>query len=223
MADLKISQLTQATTLQTTDVMPVVNTGITRNATINTINNTLPITTFVRSNSANWASNTLSFAQFAYTSPFVGGPLYGGDNLINNTDNYLPWRTQILNTNASVYELVNPNSSNARIAIKQTGYYNVVTNIGYFDCYNNTMSIFLDLNLFSAGGTWARLATLNRTWFPTVTPNPDAVLFVGNTIIQVPTAPRFISVAVRPTANTPFPSSISGTPPTILINRIGNI
>jgi len=220
MADLKISQLTEVTSLNTTDVLPLVQSGNTRRATVNTISNNLPLNTFVASNSANWGG-ILSFAQFNYQGPYSGSPLYTGDNLINNTDNYLPWDTTAVNTDTNTFELVNPDSANARIWIKQGGYYEVISRVIYFDCYNMTMSVYLDINSSSTGGTWSRLATLNRNWFPTVTPNPAAVIFPGSVITAIPAGNRYISLAVRPTANTPFPDVISGSPTSIFIRRIG--
>lgn len=55
MADLKISQLNEATTPLTTDFFPIVNQGETKKLTLNTFNNFLPITTTVQSNSASWS------------------------------------------------------------------------------------------------------------------------------------------------------------------------
>lgn len=220
MADFKISQLTEATTLATSDVLPVVNASQTRRATVSTINNALPLNTFVAANSGNWGG-ILSYAQFNYAGPYTGGALYTGDNLINNTDNYIPWNATAANTDTNTFELVNPDSANARIWVKQGGYYEVISRVIYFDCYNMNMSVYLDINSSSTGGTWSRLATLNRTWFPTVTPNPAAVLFPGSVITAIPAGNRYISIAVRPTANTPFPDEISGSSTALFIRRIG--
>jgi len=222
MADLKISQLPEITLLGNTDTLPVVNSNVTRRATVGTLSNSLPLNTFVAANSANWGG-ILSYAQFNYQGPYSGGALYTGDNLINNTDNYLPWDTTAVNTDTSTFELVNPDSANARIWIKRTGYYEVVTRIIYFDCYNNSVSVYLDSNPSSTGGTWSRLTTLNRNWFPTVTPNPPAFIFVGSVTVSIPSANTYISVAVNPTLNTPFPALISGSSPSIFIRRIGSL
>lgn len=223
MADLRISQLTEVTAPIVTDTLPVVNGGETKRVTINSLSNALPLTTFVQANSSNWGG-VLELAEITYAGPYAGGPLYGGDNLINNTDNYLPWDTTVRNTNTNIFELVNPNSANARIAIKQTGTYEITTRVSYFDCYSNTVSVYLDSNTAITGGSWTRLRALNRNWFPAFgVGSPPATMFNSSTVVRIASVPLYISVAVNPTANTPFPDSISGTAPGIIIQRIGGI
>lgn len=229
MADLKISQLPEISVLANTDTLPVVNSGTTSRATVNTISNSLPLTTFVRANSANWGG-ILSYAQFNYQGPYSGGALYTGDNLINNTDNYLPWDTTAVNTDSNTFELVNPDSANSRIWVKQGGYYEVVSRVIYFDCYsttgtNMTMSVYLDINSSSSGGTWSRLATLNRNWFSVSQniPGVPATILVGSVTTAIPAGNRYISLAVRPTQNTPFPDNVSGSTTSIFIRRIGSL
>jgi hypothetical protein len=222
MADLRISQLTEVTNPIVTDTLPIVNASETKRVTINSLNNALPLTTFVGSNSANWGG-ILSHARFDYAGPYSGSPLYTGDNLINNTDNYLPWDTTGVNTDSNTFELVNPDSANARIWIKRTGYYQVSTRMIYFDCYNNNVTVHLDSNSASTGGGWSRLTTMTRQWFPTVTPNPPAITLIGSAVVAIASVPRYISVAVNPTANTPFPGVISGSSTSIFLTRIGSV
>jgi hypothetical protein len=222
MADLRISQLTEVTAPIVTDVLPIVNANETKRISVNSLNQALPTTTFVQSNSANWGG-ILSFARFDYAGPFSGGPLYTGDNLINNTDNYIPWDSTGINTDSNTFELVNPDSANARIWIKRTGFYQISTRMIYFDCYNNSITVHLDSNTASTGGGWGRLATISRDWWPTVTPNPPAITMVGSVVVGIASVPRYISVAINPTANTPFPSLISGSSSSIFLTRIGSI
>jgi len=222
MADKKISSLDEIQLPANNSVLPIVDFGVTKKVTYANLIKNLPIATFVEANSANWGG-VLSYAQFNYQGPYSGGALYTGDNLINNTDNYLPWDATVSNTDTSTFQLVNPDSPNARIWIKRTGYYEVVTRLIYFDCYNNNVSVYLDSNTASTGGTWNRLATLNRNWFPTVTPNPPASTLIGSVTITINSVNTYISVAVNPTANAPFPGIISGSTTSIFLRRIGSL
>jgi len=58
MADLKITQLPSVTTLDPADVFPVVDAGLTKQVSVVNLNNSLPITTFVRSTSSLWGGGT---------------------------------------------------------------------------------------------------------------------------------------------------------------------
>lgn len=232
MADLKISQLPAVTTLATTDVFPVVNTNETKQVSVNNLSDSLPITTFVRSASSEWAG-AVPFIR-ARWEPQPSPPTY--PNLVNGVDYFIPWNFRDTNeTSDQTFELVNANTSNARIHIKTTGLYDFIFEAIFFDLHSNMrFSGFLDFNNLAAGGGWTRRATFFQNTFAYPTPvfgsipTPPAVIVRGVAQVNITTSNLYWSAAVNPSANTPFPATVPGNNPTnptvtnLLIRRIGD-
>jgi len=206
MADLKISQLPSVTTLDPTDVLPVVDGGLTKQVSVTNLSNSLPITTFVQNASSGWGAGapgaSIVAAQYIFEPPYVGIT----DNLVNNTDNFLRWNSQAFNTSNSTFEFFGSGTTGARVHIKQTGYYIVISQINYFDLYNGMR---LTAKLFRAEGVSPAPMTIVNQLGTQI--YPSAVLPPGqtldcSTLIRV-ASPGYYTVGLHPTANSPFPSS----------------
>jgi hypothetical protein len=207
MADLKISQLPEATSLVTSDIFPVVNGGLTKRVSVQNLNSSLPLTTFVRGASAGWGGGLVT-AQFAFAGPYTPGA--GNDNLTNNADNFPRWNTQVYNTDAGTFELVNSNTTLARVFIKSTGYYQIIAQPQYFDLYNNmSMTVKLFSSVSQTGGM-AYVTRLASRWFVGTTVPPGQTIDCS-TVFNVST-PAYYTVALEPTLNTPYPSEGGSTP-----------
>lgn len=206
MADLKISQLPSVAILDSTDVLPVVDAGLTKQVSVANLNNSLPITTFVQNASSGWGAGapgaSVVAAQYVFEPPYVGTT----DNLVNNTDNFVRWNSEAFNTSSSTFEFFGSGTTGARVFVKQTGYYLVISQINYFDLYNGMR---LTVKLFRAAGVSpASMLIVNQLGTQVY---PSAVLPSGqtldsSTLIRV-TSPGYYTVGLFPTANSPFPSS----------------
>lgn len=205
MADLKITQLPQATTLATGDVFPVVNSGLTRQVSVQALNNSLPLTTFVRGASGNWGGGLVA-AQYAFSGPYI--PIT--DNLTNNTDNFPRWNTEVFNTDPGTYEFVNSGTTLARVFIKSQGYYLIISQPHYFDLYNNMSFTVKLFSSASSGGGMSYVTALSNRWFVGTTLPPGQII-EGSALFNV-SSPSYYTVALFPTANTPYPSSSVNTP-----------
>ena len=137
-------------------------------------------------------------------------------NLTNGADNILPWDTEVFNTNSNIFELSGSGTTNARIHIKESGYYEIIGQIHFFDLFNN-MDMLVKIMSGSASGPMGLVTLLNDSKF---SENSADQLLTGTTIINVST-PQYYSIAVNPSANTPFPSNTDNTPPKIFIKKIG--
>jgi hypothetical protein len=86
MADSTISQLNEVTSPLTTDILPIVNSGETKKITLSNINNNLPITSFVQSNSSSWNNQGLASVNYVNTNffPLSGGTISGPVRIDNN-------------------------------------------------------------------------------------------------------------------------------------------
>lgn len=215
MADLKISQLTELTTAGTTDILPIVNSSETKKISFNSLNNSLPITTFVQNASGSWGD--LPYIVVSHLPPYSGP----ADNLPNSTDTYLAWDSVITNS-ASVFELVNSGTSNARVQIKETGRYEVRVQAVYFDLWNNMrFSGHFDTNTASTGGSWTRVLTLFQHIFGSSASSPPGQIVTGQAQINVTTANNYYSVAFNPSDNTPYPADPNNTVTNLFIRKIG--
>lgn len=220
MADLKISQLPETTSLIASDIVPVVNGGLTKRISFQNLNNTLPITTFVQNASSFWGAGGsgggLATAQYAFTGPYIGGA--GNDNLTNNTDNYPRWNTEVYNTSTSTFELLNPGTIQSRVFIKAPGYYQISANVKYFDLYNN-MTFHVSLfNSATPTGAMAFVTRLSSRWYVGAT-LPGSQTQDSTTIFFV-AAPGYYTVSVFPTANSPFPADNGSTPSRFTLLRL---
>ena len=220
MADLKISQLPSVTVLDPTDLLPVVDAGLTKRVTIRNLSDSLPITTFVQGASAFWGSGGGSggtaAAQYLFSPPYTPGP--GNDNLTNNTDNFPRWNTQVYNTSPSTFELINSNTTSARIFLKSAGYYLLIANIHYFDLYNNmqfTASLF---NSAASTGAMAFITRLSSKWYVGAAVPPGQSQ--DSSTIFYAASPGYYTVSLNPTLNTPYPASNGNTPSRITFFRL---
>jgi hypothetical protein len=209
MADLKISQLPSVTTLDTADVFPVVDAGLTKQVSVQNLNNSLPITTFVQGASALWGGGLFA-AQFLFAGPYTPGTGAGQDNLINNSDNFPRWNTTAFNTSLANFELINSNTTLSRVHIKTSGYYYIAASPHYFDLYNNMR---LTVKLFTSStptGGMSYVTQLASRWH-VGTALPPGQTVDGSTVFLVPT-PGYYTVALFPTANSPYPSESGSAP-----------
>jgi hypothetical protein len=127
MADLKISQLTQVITPTVDDILPIVNSAETKRVTFGNFNSSLPITSFVSSNSALW-SRSLDSAKMS-----INGNV-GLANTLNNTEYIVNWNSLDYQTDSSVIEA---NITNDNMIIKQTGNYLINLRYSSYDLTND--------------------------------------------------------------------------------------
>jgi hypothetical protein len=126
MADKKISQLLEISQPANTDVLPIVNTGTTKKINYINFSNSLPVTTFVRQNSASWSSGAVSFP----AAEFQINGSSGLFNTYNSTEYIVPWNTVSYQTNSSVIEADNVLNN---MVIKQTGLYLIDVRYASYD------------------------------------------------------------------------------------------
>lgn len=205
MADLKISQLPEITTLTTSDIFPVVNSGLTQKVTVQNVNDSLPLTTFVQGASAGWEDGLLA-AQYSFTGPYVPGA--GQDSLTNNADNFPRWNTQVFNTSPATFELFNAGTTTARVHIKAAGYYMIVSQPQYFDLYNNMQITVKLFTSATSSGSMSYVTRLATRWY-VGTANPPGQT-IDSTSIFLVSAPGYYTVALEPTLNSPYPSEQGG-------------
>jgi len=213
MADLKISQLPEATTLGVTDILPAVNSGITRKINLQNLSNALPLTTFVKNASGSWGGG-VSIAGYSFAGPYI--PIT--DNLFNSTDNYPRWNTELFNTDANTYEFFNAGSTLSRVFIKTAGYYEITTAIHYYDLFNNMRMTVKLFNGTTSTGPMTQLTQIaNRYFIGAVNPPGQTI---DSTLIFFNSSPTYYTVGLFPTANSPYPSSENSTPSRFFLKKI---
>lgn len=150
-----------------------------------------------------------------------GSPAYF--NLTNGADNYIPFNTQIFNTNTNAIALFNPGSTSgtsgnqgARIYIQQPGIYSISCQIHIFDVTGNADYLVKLSSASTSGGTMTALTLLAD--IRSAETSTDQILN-GTYIFEV-TTPTFYGVAINPSANSPFPSDANDTPTRIFIQKI---
>ena len=124
MADSTISQLNEVTSPLTTDILPIVNSGETKKISLSSINNNLPITSFVQSNSSSWNNQGLASVNYVNTNffPLSGGTISGPVRIDNNlTVNGEISATSHITTSGKIYIQNDGNSDQWNTA------YNVAT------------------------------------------------------------------------------------------------
>lgn len=216
MADLKISQLTEVTSPVGADILPIVNAGETKKVSITNLNNSLPLTTFVRGASGSWGGAP-AYIQVSHEPPYTGPT----DNLPNGTDTYLAWDASTTN-DSNTFELVNSGLPDARVLIKSTGVYEFTIQAIYFDLWNdNVFTGSLDFSTASTGSSWTRIRPLFRHIFAGDTSSPPAQIVQGTGQVVITVPNRYYSVALNPSINTPFPGTNGGLATNFLIKKIG--
>ena len=153
-------------------------------------------------------SYSMPVASWGWVSSYI--------NLTNSIDNMLPWDTEVFNTHPNIFELSGSGTTNARIHIKESGYYEIIGQMHFYDMFNN-VDFYVKIMSGSATGDMGLVSLLNDCKF-----NEDSSdrLINGTAIINVST-PQYYSIAVNPSANAPFPSNANNTPPRMFIKKIG--
>ena len=144
---------------------------------------------------------------FAYTS--------GYGNLTNNVDNIMKYDTQVINNRTDIFELSGSGTTDARIFLKQPGIYEFVSQINIYDAYGN-MDMLVKLLSGSATGAMGLVSLFNDEKYAELT---SERISNGTIIINVP-IPQYYSVAVNPSANSPYPSDIFNTPTRLFIKKL---
>ena len=215
MADLKISQLPSVTLLDTSDVLPVVDAGLTKQVTVQNLSRSLPLHTFVQGASSLWGSGIVA-AQYAFIGPYVPGPT--NDNLVNNTDNFPRWNSEVYNTDPGTFEFFGSGTTLSRVYIKSAGYYEIVSQPHYFDLYNNMRMTVKLFSSSSVGGGMAYVTQLANRWFVGVS-NPPAQTLDSTTVFYV-ASPTYYTVALFPTLNNPYPAESNSTPSRFTLKKL---
>jgi hypothetical protein len=151
-----------------------------------------------------------------------GSPAYF--NFTNGVDTYIPWNTQIFNTNTNVFELVNSGSTagtrgneGARIHFKQPGIYEISCQIHWFDLTGNVDFLIRVSSAATSGGTMSSFTLIHD--YKSAEASGTDQLMNGTLMLNV-TAAGFYTLCVQPSANTPFPSDSNNTPSRIFVKKI---
>lgn len=142
-------------------------------------------------------------------------PPYG--NLTSAADNYLPWNAEDYNTDTNVYGFVGSGTTDARVLVKQAGYYEVTCRIHLFDLANNVDIVVKLMTSNTSTGTMTLDTLLCDKKFAELT--ADQLLF-GSAIVDL-AANTYVNVVVNPSAQAPFPSDSNQTPSSFYIKKIG--
>jgi hypothetical protein len=160
-------------------------------------------------------------ASFASTASFYAMPVSaftftsGYGNLTNNVDNTMKYDTQVINNRPDIFELSGSGTTDARIFVKQPGIYEFISQINMFDAFNN-VDFVVKLNSGSAFGAMGLVSLFNDEKYAEST---SARTLNGTIIVDVPTS-QYYSVALNPSANSPFPSNNFNTPTRLFIKKL---
>jgi len=146
-------------------------------------------------------------ASFSWTSNYF--------NLTNSTDNNVRWDTTNFNLDSNIFELSGSGTADARIHIKQPGYYEFISQVHLYDLQNN-MDVLVKLTSGSDTGTLTTVSLLNDCKFSETSADQT---MNGNIVVNVAT-PAYYSIAVNPSANSPYPSNSDNTPTRLFIKRL---
>lgn len=145
-------------------------------------------------------------------------------NLLNNTENFIPWNSQLFNSDPSTLELINigqtgsSNGSNcSRISIKQDGYYEIKLGLHLLDMRNN-VSVLTELwttNSPSASMNFYKLLADQK-----FSESNDDRLIYGSDIFYF-TSGTYVAISVEPSGESPYPSDLGFTPSYLTITKIG--
>jgi hypothetical protein len=185
MADKKISQLLEISQPANTDVLPIVNNGTTKKINYINFSNGLPVTTFVRQNSASWSSGAVSF-------PAAEMEITSNAGLVN-TYNSVEWNAVTLQTNTNIIEA---DATLNNMILKQTGRYLIDIRYASYDL-NNPTGATLRLRLRGQQST-PITTTVGGTLIDTIgdgivgTSNNAAAQRRGTFILDVNAVPYYI-------------------------------
>lgn len=149
-----------------------------------------------------------------------GSPAYA--NLTNASDNYIPFNTEIFNTNTNVFELINSGSQagtlgdqGARIYFKQAGIYEISCQVHLFDLAGNVDILVKVSTAATASGAMSPVTLLHDAKFSEL--SADQLL---NGTLMLNAAAGYYTICVNPSANSPFPSDGNSTPTRIFVKKV---
>jgi len=173
------------------------------------------ITTMVSVTGDQTIDGKLNFEQpvssYAWTSN------YG--NLNNASDNFVPFDSEVFNSDASTFELVNSGSVTAKIFIKDSGYYEFNSQVHLYDMFNNVDVLVKLLVTNAPTGPMSLVGIFNNEKFSETTADR---LINGNLTLKIDNT-GYYSVSINPSANSPYPSNSNSTPTRLFIKRIGKL
>lgn len=144
-------------------------------------------------------------------------------NLTNASDNYIPFNTEIFNTNTNVFELINSGSQagtlgdqGARIHFKQAGIYEISCQVHLFDLAGNVDILVKVSTAATSGGAMSPVTLLHDAKFSEL----SADQLLNGTLMLNVTAAGYYTICVNPSANSPFPSDGNSTPTRIFVKKV---
>jgi hypothetical protein len=141
-------------------------------------------------------------------------------NLANNQENFIPWDTEVFNSDETTFNLINSGSTGAncaRIHILQDGYYEVKSGIHLFDMLNNCdvlSEIWTSPNPTGA-------PVFNKLLSDEKFGETDADRLIYGSDVFYFTKDTYIAISLEPSANNPYPSKRGITPSYLVITKIG--
>ena len=140
-------------------------------------------------------------------------------NLTNGAENYPRWDTEVFNSSANIFELVNSTgagNTGARIYFKESGYYEITSQLHLFDLFNN-VDLTVKINTASGSSTAMSVGTLINDE-KVVESTADRL--INGTICVVITEPTYITISINPSINSPYPSDANSTPTRIFVKKL---
>ena len=140
-------------------------------------------------------------------------------NLTNGAENYPRWDTQVFNSSANIFELVNSTgagNTGARIYFKEAGYYEITSQVHLFDLFSN-VDLTVKINTASGSSTAMSVGSLINDE-KVVESTADRL--INGTICVVITEPTYITISINPSINSPYPSDANSTPTRILVKKL---
>ena len=164
----------------------------------------------------NAVSSSFAATASSYAIPLAGYSWGSGYfNLTNGADNIIRFNTQSFNTHTDIFELSGSGTANARVYLKQAGYYEFISQVHLFDMFNN-VDVVVKLLSGSATGTMGLVSLFNNDKFAELTADRT----INGTIIVNVTTPGYYAVAINPSTNSPFPSNDFNTPTRLFIKKL---
>jgi hypothetical protein len=168
---------------------------------------------------SNNCCNETAFGAFSWQNNYF--------NVAENADQYIPFDTEIFNTDSSVFELVNSGSTagsngsqGARIYFKKAGIYEITSQMHFYDITDN-IDFLVKLSSAANPGDGMNFLTLINDYKSVESPSDQ--LMNGTIMIEV-TSPGYYGIAVTvsdPNGNQgPYPSNADNTPPRIFIKKL---
>ena len=161
------------------------------------------------------AGTALAVARYSWNSG-AGAAAYF--NISNATDNIMRFTTEDFNTDSSTFELINGGTSTARIFVKSTGFYQFISQVHLFDLYGNVDVVVKLLRHETSSGGGSLVTLFSDTKYAEL--STDQIM-EGTLLINV-TSAGYYSVAVNPSANSPFLSASDSSPTRLSIIKLRN-